>query len=110
MYDAITVKTDGRILRVAMNKQPTLDFIQQAVGGSIEMVPHFIKYERTASHSCLRQRGGPADDFELQHAGNAGVVVVSPWRAETLLASTLWRYTHRFANAQRLTQLLNNKN
>ena len=45
MYDAITIKADGRILRVAMNKQPTLDFIQQAVGGSIEMVPHFIKYE-----------------------------------------------------------------
>ena len=45
MYDAITVKTDGKILRVAMNKQPTLDFIQQAVGSSIEMVPHFIKYE-----------------------------------------------------------------
>ena len=45
MYDVITIKTDGRILRVAMNKQPTLDFIQQAVGGSIEMVPHFIKYE-----------------------------------------------------------------
>ena len=45
MYDAITIKTDGRILRATMNKQPTLDFIQQAVGGSIEMVPHFIKYE-----------------------------------------------------------------
>ena len=45
MYDAITIKTDGKILRVAMNKQPTFDFIQQAVGGSIEMVPHFIKYE-----------------------------------------------------------------
>ena len=45
MYDVITIKTDGRILRVAMNKQPTLDFIQQVVGGSIEMVPHFIKYE-----------------------------------------------------------------
>ncbi|MBA4033099.1 MAG: hypothetical protein C0480_00625 [Bradyrhizobium sp.] len=39
------IKADGRILRVAMKKQPTLDFIQQAVGGSIEMVPHFIKYE-----------------------------------------------------------------
>jgi len=45
MYDAITIKTDGRILRATMNKQPTLDFIQQAVGGSIEMVPHFIKYD-----------------------------------------------------------------
>ena len=45
MYDAITIKTDGKILRVAMNKQPTFDFIQQVVGGSIEMVPHFIKYE-----------------------------------------------------------------
>ena len=45
MYDVITIKTDGRILRIAMNKQPTLDFIQQALGGSIEMVPHFIKYE-----------------------------------------------------------------
>ena len=28
-----------------MNKQPTLDFIQQAVGGSIEMVHNFTKYE-----------------------------------------------------------------
>jgi len=45
MYDAISIKTDGKILRATMNKQPTLDFIQQAVGGSIEMVPHFIKYE-----------------------------------------------------------------
>ena len=45
MYDAITIKTDGKILRVAMNKQPTFDFIQQVVGGSIELVPHFSKYE-----------------------------------------------------------------
>jgi len=45
MYDAITIKTDGKILRVAMNKQPTLDLIQQAVGGSIEMILHFIQYE-----------------------------------------------------------------
>jgi hypothetical protein len=45
MYEAITIKADGRILRIEMKKQPTLDFIQQAVGGSIEMVPYFIKYE-----------------------------------------------------------------
>ena len=45
MYDVITIKADGKILRAAMNMQPSLDFIQQAVGGSIEMVPHFIKYE-----------------------------------------------------------------
>ena len=45
MYDAITINTDGMIHCVAMNKPPTIDFIQRAVGGSIEMVPHFIKYE-----------------------------------------------------------------
>jgi hypothetical protein len=45
MYDAITIKTDGSMLRVVMKKQPTHDFIQRAVGGSIEMVPQFIKYE-----------------------------------------------------------------
>jgi len=45
MYDAITINTDGMIHCVAMNKPPTIDFIQRAVGGSTEMVPHFIKYE-----------------------------------------------------------------
>jgi len=45
MYDAITINTDGMIHCVAMNKPPTIDFIQRAVGGSTEMVSHFIKYE-----------------------------------------------------------------
>jgi len=44
MYDVITIKADSNILRVEMKKQPTLDIIHQAVGGSVEMVPHFNKY------------------------------------------------------------------
>ena len=87
-----------------MNKQPTLDFIQQAVGGSIEMVPHFIKYEGQPVTVVYANEDARRNEFEIQPARNAGVVVVSPWRAETLSAPTLWRYTHRCANAQRLTQ------
>jgi hypothetical protein len=37
--------TADAALSLKVANPPTLDFIQQAVGGSIEIVPHFIKYE-----------------------------------------------------------------
>lgn len=44
-YKIFIIKVDGTREETTQDKEPKLDQLQQAVGGPIETIPHFTKYE-----------------------------------------------------------------
>jgi hypothetical protein len=44
-YNISVIKSDGAVIRTRQDKQPNLEQLQAAVGGDIQPVPHFRKFE-----------------------------------------------------------------
>lgn len=74
MYDVTIIKTDGTQTTVRQPKAPTLEQLQKAVGGWIETVPYFTKFEG-------RGRG-------RAYANEEGLLKALPLNRE---ATTAWR-------------------
>lgn len=45
MFEITIIKADGSIIKSAQDRKPDLDQLVEAVGGPIDLVPHFQKLE-----------------------------------------------------------------
>jgi len=43
--DLTVIRTDGTIETIGLSKPPSLELMQEHVGGYIELIPHFKRYE-----------------------------------------------------------------
>ena len=70
MNKSVLIRTDGITVEVEHVTAPPLRFLQESVGGHIELVPFFTKYKgRNCKAFCNGDRKLPVNDYATKAAG-----------------------------------------